>query len=318
MPRACICTAATSDFVPLLLGLINSIREKAPDRLPICVFDLGLTDRQVRLLRALDCTVVAPGWDLPGLPEAALPRWLRAMTSRPFLPRHFPGYDVYTWIDCDAWVQDWAQIELLWTAAADGAIAIVRETDQGGVDFTMQTPTGPRRIFYDAQSLAGQTRESYRIAFGEEIAIRYGQQPSFNTGVFALRGDSPTWSIWAEQYRQGLMAVYDRLAQGHLTQVERCIEQYSLTLTIDQGRAPVVPMPATLNWQFHRGLPEYDPVQALFVTPKTHDVIGVVHLVDLKFLPMLPIRSTSDGVVRPTPNQHIAHLARFQPQVPRL
>lgn len=311
MVSACICTASNAGYFALALGLFNSIREKAPRPVPICVLDIGLTDRQVRLLEALDCTVAKPGWDLPGLPEAALPQWFRAMTSRPFLPRHFPGYDIYSWIDCDAWVQDWAQIEQLWAGAADGAIAIVREADHGIVDFTIPTPGGPRRIHYDAQGLAGVVASSYRIAFGEAIAARYGAQPSFNTGVFALRGASPSWSIWATQYGEGLTAVRDRLAQGQLTQVERCIEQFSLTLAIDQGRIPVNPMPDTLNWQFHRGLPEYDPAAAMFVTPITHQPIGVVHLVDLKFLPMLPIRHINDGVVRPTPSQHIAHLARF-------
>ena len=54
MPKTCICTASNSEYFFLLLGLLHSIREKAPDRVPVCVLDIGLTDRQVRLLQALD------------------------------------------------------------------------------------------------------------------------------------------------------------------------------------------------------------------------------------------------------------------------
>ena len=314
MPKTCICTASNSEYFFLLLGLLHSIREKAPDRVPVCVLDIGLTDRQVRLLQALDCMVTEPGWDIPGLSEAALPGWYRAMTARPFLPNYFPGYEIYSWIDCDAWVQEWSQIECLWDAAADGAIAIVRESDHGGVDFTMPTPNGPQRIRFEAQHLAKLLQESYRLAFGEQIAADYGQQPSFNTGVFALRGNSPSWAIWAEMFGQGFASVRNRLLQNKLDETERCIEQYSLTLAIDQGRIPVKPMPAVLNWQFHRGLPDYDPINGLFVVPTTRETIGVIHLVDLKFIPVVLMKYTTDGLLRPTPNQYITHLTRYKPQ----
>jgi lipopolysaccharide biosynthesis glycosyltransferase len=33
--------------------------------------------------------------------------WLKSQVSRAFLPKYFPNYEKYLWIDCDAWVNDW-------------------------------------------------------------------------------------------------------------------------------------------------------------------------------------------------------------------
>ena len=35
--------------------------------------------------------------------------WLKSQVSRAFLPKYFPSYEKYLWIDCDAWVNDWKQ-----------------------------------------------------------------------------------------------------------------------------------------------------------------------------------------------------------------
>ncbi len=88
-PDFCICTAANSPYIGLLLGLLHSVRENAEaGDVSFCVLDVGLTQRQIRLLRALGCEVIKPGWDIPDLPEALLPEWLKAMTSRAFRSVH--------------------------------------------------------------------------------------------------------------------------------------------------------------------------------------------------------------------------------------
>src|ERR1019366_3197819 len=72
-----------------------------------------------------------PGWDLDFPGRAALPRHYQAMTARPYLPRHFPGYETYLWIDADAWVQDDAVLDLFIATARRGELAIVPEIDRG-------------------------------------------------------------------------------------------------------------------------------------------------------------------------------------------
>jgi hypothetical protein len=311
MERFCICTAANSKYFPFLLGLVLSVREKSePLRVSLCVLDIGLTDRQLRLLRSLDCQVVAPGWDVPELPTARLPQWLQAMTSRPYLPKHFPGYDIYIWIDCDAWVQDWSQVEELCVAAKNGSIAIVRESDHGGVDISMPGPQGLQRILFSAQHLASMVFASYKGAFGDTVAMQYGRQLPFNSGVFALHADSPGWSAWQRTYAEGLTGIRSKLERGEIKEAERCVEQNALTLAIDRGDIPSHPMPGRLNWQFTYGFPSFDPEQAAFVVPGTRERVGIVHLVDFKFFSTLPIRHTNDGKVKETPVHYLPHVFR--------
>ena len=42
--------------------------------------------------------------------------WLKSQVSRAFLPKYFPKYEKYLWIDCDAWVNNWESVELYFKA----------------------------------------------------------------------------------------------------------------------------------------------------------------------------------------------------------
>ena len=53
---------------------------------------------------------------------------MRAVTVRPFLPRYLPGYNIYVWIDADAWVQEEFAVARLVDGAAQGALAAVSHT----------------------------------------------------------------------------------------------------------------------------------------------------------------------------------------------
>ena len=100
--RTAIVTAADAKYFPWLGDLIASIREHEPSRTPICVIDGGLTDAQRAQLRDQVAAVVDPGWDIPFVSE--FPTWFKAMVARPFLPKHFPDYDVLLW---SRWAHDW-------------------------------------------------------------------------------------------------------------------------------------------------------------------------------------------------------------------
>jgi hypothetical protein len=212
------------------------------------------------------------------------------------------------WIDSDAWVQDWSQIVQLAESAKGGEIAIVREEDHGGVDMSVPGPNGPERVRFTADHLRATVFESYQLAFGPETAEKYGRQLPFNSGVFALSGDSPVWSVWAATYASGLDKIRGRLTGSKIRQQERCVDQNSLTLAIDQGKIAAQLMPSTMNWQFSYGFPAYDSKQGAFVVPSSGDLIGVVHLVDFKRFLALPILHTVDNVVRDTPIQYLPHL----------
>ena len=48
-----------------------------------------------------------------------------------FLPKYFPSYEKYLWIDCDAWVNNWDSVELYFKACEDGKLGITQTLGPG-------------------------------------------------------------------------------------------------------------------------------------------------------------------------------------------
>ncbi|MBM3600881.1 MAG: hypothetical protein FJX35_22005 [Alphaproteobacteria bacterium] len=256
--RAIICTGADHLFSGLLMELIGSIRDKPEGRsMPIGVLDLGLTlDQRTELERRVD-HVTEPGWDIE-VPSAAGParKGYRAMTARPFLPRYFPGYEVYLWIDADAWVQDWAAVKFFTEGAADGALTIVPEIDRAYASLYDHGET--RRWMYD----------NYVRFFSGAAARSLWQLPIMNSGAFALHHDAPHWQSWADDLRSALSRVADFTA-----------EQTALNHAAYSRRLRVQMLPAIFNWLVNKALPKYDPATGFFTEPLLpHQPLGIVHL----------------------------------------
>ena len=140
----------------------------------------GCSGAERRWLEEQGAVVVAPGWDLDFPDRDQTPRYRQAQYGRPFLPKHFPGHDLYIWIDADAWVQDWAAVELFFRAAATGSLAIVPELDRAY-----------RNFFHAWEEFHGVIGEGYAAAFDAAMAERLVRHPLLNNGVFALRGRCP-------------------------------------------------------------------------------------------------------------------------------
>src|SRR5260221_3188777 len=171
-----IVTGADSGYFELLQGCVRSIRDKTEGRkIAIGILDVGLIGSERQWLVEQSATIVAPGWDLDFPGRDQTPRYRQAQYGRPFIPRHFPGYDLYLWIDADAWVQDWAAIDLFFRAAADNTIALVPEIDRSY-----------RNFFHAWEEFHGVIGEGYRAIFDEPLAERLTRQPLLNNGVFAL------------------------------------------------------------------------------------------------------------------------------------
>ena len=61
----------------------------------------------------------------------------KALTARPFLPRYFPGFDLYLWIDGDCWVQQGDAIALFLARRAH------RRARRGAGDPSLDAPLSP-------------------------------------------------------------------------------------------------------------------------------------------------------------------------------
>lgn len=271
---ALVC-AADGGYFGLLSGLVRSIRaDPTARRMALSVLDLGLEPGQIAWLAGQGATVRAPDWDLDFPGRARFPRWFRAMTARPFLPRHFPGHAVYLWIDSDAWVQDGSVLTHYVAAARLGKLAIVPELDRAYFNHYRR----PKLLGWD------QNHKAMAFAYGLAAANRLGRYPILNSGVFALAAEAPHWALWAEALERAL----NRRRLGRLSTdrlMVKIIEQTALNSVVfadwkaPTRRAPATFLPAWANWLCGKATPMFDPAGGHLVEPHApHRPLGVVHL----------------------------------------
>jgi predicted O-methyltransferase YrrM/SAM-dependent methyltransferase len=255
-----IITAADANYFELVRGTILSVREKPEgENVAIGFFDLGCTPQQLQWLKTQVNIIQKPDWDFdfPGKNEA--PHYLKGLLARPFLRRYFPNFDIYLWIDADAWVQDWQAVELLVKGAAKRGLAVVPELDRGYYLAYGKLPWYWQFVYRD-----------YQAAFGEEVAQQLHSYPTINAGIFALQKDAPHWEIWAEYLEQGLQRhvslMTDQIALNRLVYGTEMFDKTEM-------------LPARCNWSCNFGLPVWDKHQACFVEPYLpQEAIGILHI----------------------------------------
>ena len=133
MKKNVIVSLADANYFPLLEELISSIKSfKESSNVAICILDAGLTQKQKdSLLNKVD-EIKSAEWDIK-VPNYKVngKEWLKSQVSRAFLPKYFPNYEKYLWIDCDAWVNDWYCIELYFKACDNGKLGITQTIGPG-------------------------------------------------------------------------------------------------------------------------------------------------------------------------------------------
>lgn len=252
-----IVTGSDSGYFPLLQDAVESVRAQCPEA-AIGAFDLGLAAGERAWLADRVKHVVEPGWDFdfPGRERAA--NVLKAELARPWLPRHFPGYRMYLWLDADAWLQDRQTVELYCAAAGRDRLAITPEIDRA------------YKRHYKRPKLFGMNLQwkSYREAFGWRVADRLGRNPMLNGGVLALHAEAPHWEAW----RRVLARVLQRTSFTPAGQT-------ALNYVVFAERLPVNFLPAYCNWMPGDAAPAFDAASGRFVEPYApHHAIGVMHL----------------------------------------
>lgn len=247
-----VVTGADEAFAPMLLDLVASLN--ASEQRPfdaIGVLDVGLSKATVEQLRPKVSAIVEPDWDFvidPALRQAK--PHLRAILSRPFLRKYFPGHSRFIWMDADTWVQDGFALRWLVRASTNGTMALVPHTDR-----SYTTPEG-----------VGDWKMSRLNAYfpGELPSGLLGK--SYNAGVFGLESRAPHWSAWAS---------YMKVALGNspTTISDQTVLNYALV----KDKLPVHALPALCNWCCHLAVPGLR--KGLFCEPFIpHATIGILHL----------------------------------------
>ena len=260
-------SSADKNYFPLLIEWVASLqRFPGLSDKDICIFDAGLEPAQCEKLEQRGCKVVKPDW------PCKIPSWkirgrdyLKSCICRPFIPKIFPGYDIYIWMDCDTWLQTEEAVDLLIRAVQKGALAICPQVDRN-MQKTMRVEwLGPfvkkLRSFYYGNA---------KRAFSGKIARELCTHPVLNAGVFAIKGNAPHWGAW-----QNL--IIKALRKGRIFTVE----QLTLGMLVHLHGYRAEFLPSWCNWRCEI-IPFRDEEAQCFVEPSLpHHLISVMHLCGL-------------------------------------
>ena len=264
MKKNVIISLADSNYFLLLDELIDSIKRfKESEEIAICILDAGLEKKQKEILKKKVDSIKSADWDIK-VPESKVKgkEWLKSQVSRAFLPKYFPGYEKYIWIDADAWVNSWYPIKLLLKGCENNKLSIVSSADRayGRV----------LRAEWVFRSFARIKSQNYKHAkssgFSETIARQVALKPHLNIGVFALQANSPHWEIWQKNLKKAL-------SSGKVWGSE----QIAMNVTIYSDGLDVEILPAYCNWTLIEAL-KFDKIRNTLVEPylPNHE-IGIVH-----------------------------------------
>ena len=201
MKKNVIVSLADSNYFPLLDELVNSIKRfKESEDVAICILDAGLTQEQKETLLNKVDEIKSAEWDIevPGH-KIKGKEWLKSQVSRAFLPKYFPNYDKYLWIDCDAWVNSWEAIELYFKGCENNKLSISTNADRayGGL--------GVKWLFWGYAKVKSQNyKHAKSSGFSEKIARQVATKPHLNIGVFALEANASHWKVWQKNLEHAL------------------------------------------------------------------------------------------------------------------
>ena len=266
MKNNTIVSLADSNYFDLLNELVDSIL-KFPEgkEVDICILDAGLSDEQKKILSNKVKEIKKAEWDIevPGY-KVGQKEWLKSQVSRAFLPKYFPGYKKYLWIDCDAWVQDWSSVELYFKACESGKLGITQTMGPG-----YRIMSKVKWLFGKVAVIKSQNfKHAISSKIGTENARKLAFAPHINIGVFSLEENSSCWKNWQKNLTK-------TLSSGKIFGSEGLA--INISVYIDEIETEFLPL--NCNWIASNLLPKYDEQSQSFVEPFLPNTkIGIIHL----------------------------------------
>ena len=266
MKKNVIVSLADSNYFPLLDELVNSIqRFKESSNIAICILDAGLNKEQKEILSTKVDEIKSAEWDI-AVPDSKVKgrEWLKSQVSRAFLPKYFPSYEKYLWIDCDAWVNDWKTVEVYFKACDDGKLGITQTIGPGyKITSKVKWVIGKLAII-NSQNFKHAVKSNISYAKARKLAFA----PHINIGVFSLEKNSTSWKTWQKNLEQTLKS-------GDIFGSEQLA--MNMTVYIDDIETEFLPL--NCNWITSNLLPKFDEKNSTFVEPYLPNYkIGIMHL----------------------------------------
>jgi hypothetical protein len=266
MKKNVIVSLADSNYFELLNELVDSIKKfKKCNDVAICILDAGLTSEQKILLSKKVDEIKSAEWDIevPAI-KVKGKEWLKSQVSRAFLPKYFPNYEKYLWIDCDAWVNDWDAVELYFKACDDGKLGITQTLGPG-----YKIMSKVKWLFGKLAIIKSQNfKHAIKSKIGLSSARKLAFAPHINIGVFSLEKNSPGWTSWQKNLEQTLKSGSIFGSEGLAI---------NMSVYIDKLETEFLPL--NCNWIASNLMPKFDEIQNTFVEPYLPNYkIGIMHL----------------------------------------
>ena len=266
MKKNVIVSLADSNYFNLLNELIDSIKHfDKNNTTAICILDAGLEKEQVNKLTSKVDEIKSAEWDIQvSSIKVKGKEWLKSQVSRAFLPKYFPNYNKYLWIDCDAWVNDWSSIELYFKACENGKLGITQTLGPG------------YRIMSKVNWLFGKIAiiksQNFKHAISSKIGIEKARKLAFvrhvNIGFFSLEKNSSCWDVWQKNLETTLKSGKIFGSEGLAI---------NMSIYIDNVETEFLPL--NCNWIASNLLPKFDEKNHTFVEPYLpNNKIGIMHL----------------------------------------
>ncbi len=266
MKENTIVSLADEKYFNLLEELIDSIKSFPESKnIAICILDAGLNQDQIDKIKNKVDEIKKAEWDIEvSSLKVKGKEWLKSQVSRAFLPKYFPSFKKYLWIDCDAWVNDWNSIELYFKACENGKLGITQSIGPG------------YRILSKVKWLFGKLAiiksQNFKHAVSSKINMQKARKiafaPHLNIGVFSLEKSSQAWSIWQNNLK-------DTLKHGRIFGSEGL----AINLSVYVDNVDTEFLPLGCNWIASHILPKFDQSKKKFVEPYLpNNKIGIMHL----------------------------------------
>jgi len=266
MKKNVIVSLADSNYFELLNELIDSIiRFEKSKEVAICILDAGLTEDQKSILSKKVQEIKSAEWDIDVPAFKVLGKeWLKSQVSRAFLPKYFPNYEKYLWIDCDAWVNDWNSVELYFKACENGKLGITQTIGPG-----YKIISKVKWLFGKIAIIKSQNfKHAVKSKIGIDKARKLAFAPHINIGVFSLEKNSLGWKLWQKNLEETLKS-------GNIFGSEGLA--INMSIYIDNLETEFLPL--NCNWIASNLLPKFDEKKNIFVEPYLPNYkIGIMHL----------------------------------------
>ena len=266
MKENTIVSLADEKYFNLLEELIDSIKSFPESKnIAICVLDAGLSQDQIDKIKNKVDEIKKAEWDIEvSSLKVKGKEWLKSQVSRAFLPKYFPNYKKYLWIDCDAWVSDWSSVELYFKACDKGKLGITQSIGPG------------YRVLSKVKWLFGKLAiiksQNFKHAVSSKINMQKARKiafaPHVNIGVFSLEKSSSVWNVWQNNLKETLK--HGRIFGS---------EGLAINLSVYVDNVDTEFLPLGCNWIASNVLPKFDESKREFVEPYLpNNKIGIMHL----------------------------------------